>query len=80
MRGGLFSLIFHYSSNSVTTQGFSTYTFMHSEQSCTDLGQMYVAIYQSTFVKYADQTHHMVSGVCLLNSCLTLLSLLFLQP
>lgn len=36
---------------------------MHSEQSCTDLGQMYVAIYQSTFVKCADQTHHMVSGM-----------------
>ena len=57
---GLFSLIFHYSSNSVTTQGVSTYTFMDSEQSCTDLGQMYVAIYQSIFVEHADQTHHMV--------------------
>jgi len=36
------------------------YTFMDSEQSCTDLGQMYVAIYQSIFVEHADQTHHMV--------------------
>ena len=50
------------------------------QSSPPDRGQMYVAIYQSVFVKHADQTHHVVSGMCLLNSCMTSLSLLFVRP
>lgn len=44
------------------------------------LWRVSVAVYQSVFVRHPEQAHHSVSAVCLLNSYVPLLSLLFARP